>query len=87
MSALLSFAASAHTLAAVAVTALATLAWRRSGSARQGLLALAFAWFASAGVATSAWLFLSDDAQGLLALDLALWTCGLLTLYFAAVKR
>lgn len=87
MSQLLSFAAAAHTLVALAVLALALIAWRRSGSARQGLLSAAFAWFAAAGVTTSVWLFSSADTRGLLMVDLALWTCGLLTLYFAAVKR
>lgn len=84
---ILSFAAAAYTLVAFAVTGLAFVAWHRSGSVRQMLLALSFAQFALAGVVTSAWLFLRNDTTLLLAADLGLGTLGLLTLYVAAVKR
>lgn len=87
MSALLSLATAAYTVTSLALTALAALAWRRSGTTRHALLTGAFALFALSGIVASVWLFRTDDALGVLAFQMAAGTLALTLLYLAVVKR
>lgn len=74
-------------LVATVLTVLAALAWRRSRRGRIGLLTLGFGLVAAAGAITAYGLFSGMDAVDLLAYQSALVAAGLLTVYFAAVKR
>jgi hypothetical protein len=69
------------------MTGLGVAAWARSRRARSLILALGFAWFALAGILGIWTAARSSDAVGLLTTFCALSTAGLVTLYFAVVKR
>lgn len=87
MSALLNLTVAAFTVVALFLLVLGLLGWRRSKRPKTGILALAFAWFAVAGITTSWWLFTREDIVTLLTVHVSLTTLGLITIYFATVKR
>lgn len=83
----LNVATAAVTLIALALTALATLAWRRSGTIRGALLALGFAVFLVGGALATAWLFQGRSANDVLLGQMTTTAIGLLLVYVATVKR
>lgn len=87
MSLLLNLATAAYTLTALVLLALSAAGWWRSRRPKTGILTLAFAWFAIAGLLASWWLFSRQDVIPLLTLHILLTGIGLLTIYFATVKR
>lgn len=87
MTLLLNLATAAFTLIALALFGIGLLGWRRSKRPKTAILAIGFGWFAVAGLLSSWWLFARDDLDTLLTLHILLTGFGLLTIYFASVKR
>lgn len=87
MTLLLNLATAAFALIALALFVIGFLGWRRSKRPKTAILALGFGWFAIAGLLSSWWLFARDDLDTLLTLHIILTALGLLTIYFASVKR
>lgn len=87
MSQIVSALAGGYVLLASTLAVLATIAWRRSRSTRQALLATGFFLAAIGGVVTTTLLFRSDDAYPPLLVLLASSSASLAVIYLAAVKR
>lgn len=87
MDPLLSLAVAAYSATALLLAAVAVRAWRRSGSRKVLLLALAFAAFLAKGLLFSVALFRTTDWRDLLLPGLALDVAGLALLYGAVLRR
>lgn len=87
MDALLSLAVAAYSATSLLLAFVAARAWRRSGSRKVLLLALAFAAFLAKGLLFSVALFRTTDWRDLLLPGLALDTAGLALLYGAVLRR
>ena len=87
MDALLSLAVAVYAATSLLLAAVAVRAWRRSGSRKVLLLALAFAAFLAKGLLFSVALFRSTDWRDHLLPGLALDAAGLALLYGAVLRR
>lgn len=87
MDALLSVATAAYSALALLLAAVSLRAWRRGGSRKVLLLALAFAAFLAKGLLFSVALFRAADWRDLLLPGLALDAAGLALLYGAVLRR
>lgn len=87
MSLLLNLATAGFTLIAIVLVVLGAAGWRRSKRPKTAILTVGFAWFAVAGILSTWWLFSREDLETLLTVHIVLTGLGLLTIYFASVKR
>jgi hypothetical protein len=87
MDALLSVAVAVYAATSLLLAAVALRAWRRTGSRKVLLLALAFAAFLAKGLLFSVALFRTTDWRDLLLPGLALDVAGLALLYGAVLRR
>jgi apolipoprotein N-acyltransferase len=87
LSLLLNVAVAASTLIAMALLVIGLLGWRRSRRPKTLILATGFGWFALAGLLSTWWIFTQDDLETLLTIYIGLSAVGLLTIYYASVKR
>jgi hypothetical protein len=84
---LLSLGVAAYAATSLLLAAVAFRAWRRSGSRKVLLLALAFLAFLAKGLLFSVALFRTTDWRDLLLPGLALDVAGLALLYGAVLRR
>lgn len=87
MDAVLSLAVAVYAATSLLLAAVALRAWRRTGSRKVLLLALAFAAFLAKGLLFSVALFRTTDWRDLLLPGLALDVAGLALLYGAVLRR
>lgn len=87
MTVVLNAATALLALGGLVLAVLSAVAWRRSGQARLGVLALGFLLFAAAGTWTAVGLFTGAAVVGMLTTQTLLSAAGLFVVYLAAVKR